>query len=227
MKSKTNADTISITELPHSPPRSSLTQRSTRAAPDRTGRKIGYARVSTEDQSLELQLQALREAGCDQLFTDHGTSGANFSRPGLDLAMSTLKAGDTLIVWRLDRLGRSLGKLVDLVQHLGNRRIQFTSLNEAINTQSPGGTLVFHLMAAMAEFERSLISERTRAGLAARRAQGVPLGRKPALSPTQRLEAIKQMQTRPISDVAAQFNVHPRTLARLHRSCARDDDPLD
>ncbi|KWE37928.1 recombinase family protein [Burkholderia territorii] len=185
-----------------------------------TGRRIGYARVSTDDQSLELQLQALRIAGCTRIFTDHGVSGAAFSRPGLDRALAYLAPDDTLVVWRLDRLGRSLGKLVDLINYLGTRRVQFTSLNEAINTESPGGTLVFHLMAAMAEFERSLISERTRAGLQAVKARGVTLGRRPILSAEQRELALRLMAVQPVAEVARALNVHPRTLYRLRQAYA-------
>ncbi|KWN22038.1 hypothetical protein WT83_04815 [Burkholderia territorii] len=179
---------------------------------------MGYARVSTEDQCLDLQLQALRDAGCAMVFTDQGVSGVAFSRPGLDRTLAHLTPGDTLVVWRLDRLGRSLGKLVDLVNYLNGRQVQFASLSESINTQSSGGTLIFHLMAAMAEFERSLISERTRAGLQAVKARGVVLGRKPALSNDQKGQALRLMTTRPIEEVARQFEVHPRTLYRLRQN---------
>ncbi|MGU8077156.1 recombinase family protein [Burkholderia pyrrocinia] len=177
--------------------------------------KIGYARVSTEEQNLELQIDALELAGCDTIYTDRGISGADFSRPGLDAALAHLAAGDSLVVWRLDRLGRSLSKLVDLINFLANRQINFVSTMEAIDTRSPGGVLIFHMMAAMAEFERSLISERTRAGLAAARARGKPLGRKRALSPLQREQALAMTRTHSLSEVAARFSVHPRTLRRL------------
>ncbi|MCA7955573.1 recombinase family protein [Burkholderia seminalis] len=188
---------------------------------------MGYARVSTHDQNLDLQLKALRAAGCDHLYTDHGLSGAAFSRPGLDAALARLRPGDTLVVWRLDRLGRSLTKLVDLITHLGNRNIQFVSLNEAINTQSPGGTLVFHLMAAMAQFERSLISERTRAGIAAARERGITLGRKRALTREQAQEALRLMRTLPIEAVANRYDVHPRTLRRLRCAHAQSSPEHD
>ncbi|MBK5169409.1 recombinase family protein [Paraburkholderia domus] len=177
--------------------------------------KIGYARVSTEEQNLELQLDALSHAGCDFLFTDHGVSGANFSRPGLDAALAKVSEGDSLVVWRLDRLGRSLSKLVDLLTHLGNRNIDFVSLNEAINTSTPGGILVFHMMAALAEFERTLISERTRAGIAAARARGKEIGRKRSLTPVQRAHALAMLNCQSQAEVAQKFNVHPRTLRRL------------
>ncbi|WP_206956031.1 recombinase family protein [Trinickia acidisoli] len=177
--------------------------------------KIGYARVSTEEQNLALQIDALHRAGCDVVLTDQGISGAEFCRPGLDEALARALSGDTLVVWRLDRLGRSLSKLVDLVTHLGNRNIQFTSLCESINTSSPGGVLIFHMMAALAEFERSLISERTRAGMAAARARGKSVGRRRSLTPVQRREAMVMLSSQPVSEVARKFNVHHRTLKRM------------
>ncbi|OXJ35910.1 DNA resolvase [Burkholderia sp. HI2714] len=139
--------------------------------------KIGYARVSTEEQSLDLQLLALQAAGCDKILSDHGASGSRFDRAGLHEALSGVQAGDTLVVWRLDRLGRSLGHLVEVVGGLGKRNVEFVSLTESIDTRSPTGMLMFHLIAALAEFERSLISERTRAGMAAARVRGAKIGR--------------------------------------------------
>ncbi|KAB0639961.1 hypothetical protein WT67_01560 [Burkholderia stagnalis] len=188
---------------------------------------IGYARVSTDEQSLELQLDALKRTGCDRIFTDHGISGSEFSRPGLDAALKQAKTGDTLIVWRLDRLGRSLSKLIDLVTHLEKRGIQFVSVMESINTNSSGGVLIFHMMAALAQFERSLISERTRAGLAAARARGRPLGRKPALDETQRKQALDMVKRQPVAEVARYFKVHPRTLKRLLMVEQARETPLE
>ncbi|MGZ2749220.1 recombinase family protein [Burkholderia stagnalis] len=188
---------------------------------------IGYARVSTDEQSLELQLDALKRTGCDRIFTDHGISGTEFSRPGLDAALKHAKTGDTLIVWRLDRLGRSLSKLIDLVTHLEKRGVQFASVMESINTNSSGGVLIFHMMAALAQFERSLISERTRAGLAAARARGRALGRKPALDETQRKQALDMVKRQPVAEVARHFNVHPRTLKRLLMVKQARENPLD
>ncbi|NTX29908.1 recombinase family protein [Burkholderia pyrrocinia] len=176
---------------------------------------VGYARVSTDEQNLELQIDALTRSGCETIHTDQGVSGADFSRPGLDAALTTLSAGDTLMVWRLDRLGRSLSKLIDLVTHLERREIQFSSIMESINTNSPSGVLIFHLMAALAQFERSLISERTRAGIAAARARGKPIGRKRALDDEQRAQALRLLKQNSITDVAARFKVHPRTLKRI------------
>jgi DNA invertase Pin-like site-specific DNA recombinase len=177
--------------------------------------KIGYARVSTEDQNLDLQVTALTSAGCSRLFSDHGISGSKFSRPGLKCAMEALSPGDTLVVWRLDRLGRSLRKLVELIDELGTRNIEFVSLNECINTTSSGGVLVFHVMAALAQFERSLISERTRAGMAAARARGQHLGRRRSLTPAQCDEARELLVANPLNTVAARFDIHPRTLQRM------------
>ena len=137
---------------------------------------IGYARVSTDDQTLNLQRDALTKAGCSQLFTDT-LSGAAVERPGLVQALAYTRPGDTLVVWRLDRLGRSLRHLIETVTDLEQRGIGLRSLTEAIDTTSPGGKLVFHIFGALAEFERELIRERTRAGLTAARARGRTGGR--------------------------------------------------
>ncbi|WAG17946.1 recombinase family protein (plasmid) [Burkholderia gladioli] len=177
--------------------------------------KIGYARVSTQEQNLALQKDALRRAGCKTIYTDQGISGSEFNRPGLERALKHLDAGGTLVVWRLDRLGRSLSKLVDLIAHLDRRQIQFESVTEAISTNSSGGLLVFHMMAALAQFERALISERTRAGMAAAKARGTKLGRKPALTASQERQALALLKTQSFTTVAQRFQVHPRTLRRL------------
>ncbi len=138
--------------------------------------RIGYARVSTHEQKLDLQTDALRGAGCERLFTDT-VSGAKAERPGLQQALAACQAGDTLVVWKLDRLGRSLPHLVQTVRDLGERGVGFQTLRESIDTTSSGGKLVFHLFAALAEFERDLIRERTHAGLSAARARGRKGGR--------------------------------------------------
>ncbi|MGU3401323.1 recombinase family protein [Brucellaceae bacterium D45D] len=142
-----------------------------------SSRKIGYARVSTQEQKLDLQINALSQAGCEKIFIDEGVSGTKADREGLKEAIRTLKRGDMLIVWRLDRLGRSLINLVELVEGLGQQGVEFRSLTENIDTSSSGGRLVFHMMAALAEFERSLISERTRAGMQAAKLKGKHVGR--------------------------------------------------
>ncbi len=131
--------------------------------------KIGYARVSTDDQNLDLQLDALHRAGCDKVFTDHGVSGVSVNRPGLAQAIAAVGPGDVLVVWKLDRLGRSLNYLIELMERLKSDRVDFESLSDGINTTTAGGKLVFHIMASLAEFERSLISERSKAGMAAAR----------------------------------------------------------
>ncbi len=138
---------------------------------------IGYARVSTDEQSVDLQIDALQRAGCEPIFRDTGFSGVLRSRPALDDAIACLGPGDTLVTWRLDRLGRSLSHLISLVNDLEKRGIAFKSLSEAIDTSTAGGRLQFHMMGALAEFERALISERTKAGMAAARLRGVQLGR--------------------------------------------------
>src|SRR3954453_1480466 len=151
---------------------------------------IGYARVSTHEQTLALQQDALTAAGCTQVFTDTA-SGALTDRPGLSQAVSHLRAGDTLVVWRLDRLGRSLSHLIETVRQLQDQGIGFRSLQEQIDTTTSGGKLVFHVFGALAEFERDLIRERTHAGLTAARARGRLFGRPKVLSPQQ----VKQLQT--------------------------------
>ena len=146
--------------------------------------KIGYARVSTDEQNLDLQMRALKGAGVERSFQDQA-SGSSIRRPGLDAALAALGAGDTLVVWRLDRLGRSLQHLIAMIQGLGERDVGFQSLNENIDTTTAGGRLVFHIMGALAEFERALIVDRTRAGMSAARARGVHVGRLRSLSPAQ------------------------------------------
>lgn len=138
---------------------------------------IGYARVSTDDQNLALQLDAIKKSGCERVFTDKA-SGARLARPGLDDALSHLRAGDTLVVWKLDRLGRSVKGLVDLVNALEARQVHFRSLTDGIDTKTPAGRFFFHIMASLAQMERELIVERTRAGLAAARKLGRVGGRK-------------------------------------------------
>jgi DNA invertase Pin-like site-specific DNA recombinase len=145
---------------------------------------IGYARVSTDDQNLDLQRDALEKAGCEQIFTDR-VSGTKAERKGLTQALSHLRSGDTLVVWRLDRLGRSLQHLIDTVTELQEREIGFKSLQESIDTTTSGGKLVFHIFGALAEFEREIIRERTKAGLTAARARGKSGGRPKALTDKQ------------------------------------------
>src|SRR3954453_21025525 len=145
---------------------------------------IGYARVSTDEQNLDLQRDALTKAGCEQIYTDR-VSGTKDNRPGLTAALSHLRQGDTLVVWRLDRLGRSLRHLIDTVTTLQERGIGFKSLQESIDTTTSGGRLVFHIFGSLAEFEREIIRERTKAGLQAARSRGRNGGRPKKLTKKQ------------------------------------------
>lgn len=144
---------------------------------------VGYARVSTQDQNLELQRDALTKAGCDRIFTEV-IGGSRSERTGLQEALNILRAGDTLVVWRLDRLGRSLKHLIDIVNQLREMDVGFQSLQESIDTTTSGGKLIFHMFGALAEFERDVIRERTQAGLRAARARGRQGGRPRALDDT-------------------------------------------
>ena len=150
----------------------------------------GYARVSTQDQNLDLQRDALEKAGCGRIYVEH-ISGGSSARPELDKTMETLREGDTLIVWRLDRLGRSLKHLIELVNELEQRKIGLRSLTESMNTTTSGGKLIFHIFGALSEFERNLIRERTQAGLAAARARGRRGGRPLALDEKKREIAVR------------------------------------
>ena len=181
-----------------------------------TGRRIGYARVSTQDQKLRMQLDALQAAECDQIFRDHGVSGGKASRPGLDQALKTLRRGDALIVLKLDRLGRSVQNLSDLLVRFGAEGIHFCSVAEGINTTTPGGKLVYHLFAAMAEFQRDVIRENTVLGLAAARERGKALGRPPSLDIGSILnihQAVMQ-EGRSIADVARHYKVSHASVTR-------------
>lgn len=186
---------------------------------------IGYARVSTDDQQLHLQLDALTAASCTQMFHDAGISGAQVKRPGLDAALAALTPGDVLVVWRLDRLGRSMPHLVTLVHALGLRGVGFQSLTEAINTTTAGGKLVFHIMGALAEFERALIAERSQAGMQAARRRGKHLGRPRKLTREQVAHAAHMVQdgTETVSGMASLYGVDRVTLHRaLKRATAPD-----
>ena len=177
---------------------------------------IGYARVSTIDQNLDLQMDALKTAGCDKVFADK-LSGAKDDRPGLQEALEYAREGDTLVVWRLDRLGRSLPHLIQTTTGLEQRGVGFKSLQEGIDTTTSGGKLVFHIFAALAEFERSLTRERTQAGLKAARARGRNGGRPKALTDHQlkMAEAMLGAPDTTMVQVAEHFGVARSTLYRL------------
>ncbi len=176
---------------------------------------VGYARVSTQDQNPALQLDALRSAGCERVFEEK-TSGAQRERPELRAALEYVRQGDTLVVWKLDRLARSLKQLIETVELLLGRGIGLRSLTESIDTGSAGGKLVFHVFGALAEFERSIIRERTKAGLEAARARGRTGGRPPALT-HQDLAAARALLADPaitVEEAARRLNVAPSTLYR-------------
>lgn len=177
---------------------------------------IGYARVSTDEQKLDLQLKALKLAGCDEIFYDSGISGADMERPQLDAAIQAAEGGGTLVVWRLDRLGRSLSGLVKLIEGFKCRGIELRSLTESIDTSSSTGQLFFHIMAALAEFERTLISERTKAGLEASRERGVTLGRPRSLTDAQISKAAIMLKDKKANllSVSKSLGVSKRTLQR-------------
>ncbi|MDQ2687662.1 MAG: recombinase family protein [Armatimonadota bacterium] len=175
---------------------------------------IGYARVSTQDQNLDLQTDALIKAGCQKVFDDK-ISGSRAQRPGLTKALEMLREGDTLVVWKLDRLGRSVKNLVDLVGELHKQGIQFKSLTDAIDTGTPSGRFFFHVMASLAEMERELTVERTRAGLEIARQSGRRGGRKRQMTDS-KIESAKQLLANgvPPREVATNLGVSVPTLYR-------------
>lgn len=176
---------------------------------------MGYARVSTEEQHLDLQLDALVKAGIadDRIYTDIA-SGKNAQRKQLEACFRVLRRGDTLVVWRLDRLGRSLPDLVHIIGDLEHKGVAFESLTERIETRSASGKLVFHVFAALAEFERNLIRERTKAGLAAARARGRRGGRRPKLTAAQTREVVARVdaKTSRVEDIARAYSVSRTTI---------------
>lgn len=176
-------------------------------------RRFGYARVSTDDQNLDLQRDALNRAGCDRVYEEKA-SGKSADRPQLEECLADLREGDTLTVWRLDRLGRSLPDLVRVVGDLEKRGVGFESLSERIETVSAAGKLIFHVFAALAEFERNVIRERTQAGLAAARARGRSGGRKPKIGDKERreIQALYDAKTVPVTDIAKRYGVSRTTL---------------
>lgn len=183
---------------------------------------IGYARVSTDEQSLDLQQNALKEAGATSTYEDKA-SGKTADRPELAHCLKALREGDTLVVWRLDRLGRNVQDLIRIVNGLEARGVTFKSLKEAVDTSGPSGKLIFHLFAALAEFERELIRERTMAGLEAARARGRKGGRPRRLDVKQQRAALALMKNREMSvaEISRQFDVSRSTLYSLQAASRR------
>ncbi|MGI0488882.1 recombinase family protein [Pantanalinema rosaneae CENA516] len=176
---------------------------------------IGYARISTAEQLLDLQTDALKQAGCQKIFTDIA-SGAKSDRPGLAEALGYLREGDTLVVWKLDRLGRSLNHLIQTVTQLGEQGIGFKSIQESLDTTTSGGRLIFHIFGAIAEFEREIIRERTQAGLSAARARGKKGGRRKVVTP-QKLAMAKALAADPnrtIAEICEVLKISPATYYR-------------
>jgi DNA invertase Pin-like site-specific DNA recombinase len=174
---------------------------------------IGYARVSTDDQNLDVQQDALKGAGCERVFEDRA-SGAKTERAGLGALMNILRSGDTIVIWRLDRLGRSLKDLIQLVERLESVGVGLRSLQESIDTSSIGGKLVFHLFGALAEFERNLIRERTQAGLSSARARGRMGGRPRCLSSAKEAVALRLYRERKhtVDEICQMMGVSKSTL---------------
>ena len=187
---------------------------------------IGYARISTQDQTLALQQDALAKVPCDRIFTDTA-SGAKTDRAGLTEALSHLRKGDTLVVWKLDRLGRSLKQLIEVALDLEKRGIGLKSLQEQIDTTTPGGKLVFHVFGALAEFERDLVRERTQAGLSAAGARGRVGGRRPVLTGKKAETALAMYRSRvlPVAEICKTLGVSRTSLYRLIG--AQEDDKRD
>lgn len=175
----------------------------------------GYARVSTNDQTTDLQRDALEKAGCDRILTDVA-SGTKTRRPELNHMLDLLREGDTVVVWKLDRLGRSVRNLVDLMTTFDEKGVQFRSLTESIDTSTPGGTLVFNIFGSLAQFERDLIRERTRAGLEAARARGRKGGR-PAKLDEKQVREVRRLygsRTVTVDQIAAMMHVGRSTVYR-------------
>jgi DNA invertase Pin-like site-specific DNA recombinase len=177
--------------------------------------KLGYARVSTGEQNLRLQIQALKAAGCDRIFEDKGVSGSAVLKPAYGDLLRHARAGDEVIIWKMDRLSRSLGTLITELQMLASLDLGFRSLTEQIETVTPTGKLFFHVVGAFAQFERDVIRERTMAGLTAARRAGVRLGRPPMISTEQLAEArvlIAEPHNRPVAKVAELLGVSRQAL---------------
>jgi DNA invertase Pin-like site-specific DNA recombinase len=192
--------------------------------------RIGYARVSTLEQNLDLQEDALKAAGCEKIYSDK-TGGTKAERPGLERALADLRPGDMLVVWKLDRLGRSLKHLIETVTGLSDRGVGFRSLQEAIDTTTSGGKLIFHVFGALAEFERDIIRERTQAGMAAARARGRMGGRPKKLNTPTKVAMAKNLyadHSHSIADICKSLGISRATLYRyLDTPTPADAQPTD
>ena len=177
---------------------------------------IGYARVSTNEQDTATQVAALKSAGCERIFREKA-SGGRWDRPELRRLLDQLRKGDVLVVWKLDRLSRSLRDVLTIMEQIAEAKAGFRSLSEAIDTTSPAGRMMMQMLGAFAEFERAMLRERTKAGLESARRQGRIGGRRPKLGPQQQAEIIKMVSRgrRTAADAARLFNVHPATVSRL------------
>lgn len=179
--------------------------------------KIGYARVSTKDQNLDMQIDELKKAGCEKIYKDFGISGSKASRPELDEMLKNIRSGDTVVIWKLDRLGRSLKDLVTLVERFNKEHIGLQSLHDPIDTTTSHGKLIFNIFASLSEFERDIIRERTRAGLESARARGRIGGRPKGLSAEAKKKSIiaktlYESQQHPIQDICNELNISKKTL---------------
>jgi DNA invertase Pin-like site-specific DNA recombinase len=180
---------------------------------------IGYARVSTREQDTAAQVAALKAAGCEEIYKDKA-SGGRWDRPRLQELLTHLRKGDVVVVWKLDRLSRSLRDVLTLMERIQERQAGFRSLTEAIDTTTPAGRMMMQMVGAFAEFERAMLKERTLAGLAAARKEGRVGGRPPKLKPQQRQEIVRLVRRgrKTAADAARLFGVHPATVSRLLRS---------
>ena len=188
---------------------------------------IGYGRVSTDDQNLHLQDDALQKAGCEKIYTDQ-LGGATTERPGLTTVFEVLRPGDTLVIWRLDRLGRSLKHLIQMVDQLDKMKVGLKSLQENIDTTTAGGRLIFHVFGALAEFERHLIKERTQAGVNAARARGRQGGRPRLLDQNKKVLAIRlhAEKRHTIAEICKMMSISKSTLYNYLEEAAQAKDPV-
>lgn len=179
---------------------------------------VGYARVSTQDQGTAVQVAALRAAGCEEIYREKA-SGRRWDRPKLQELLTHLRKGDVVVVWKLDRLSRSLRNVLTLMERIQECKAGFRSLTEAIDTTTPAGRMMMQMVGGFAEFERAMLKERTQAGLAAARTEGRIGGRPPKLKPQQRAEIVKLVRRgrKTAADAARLFGVHPATISRLLR----------